>query len=237
MQDFGPTGSDPIETKAGAVESGSPESPNISDPAPPVGGDAPASVAVDDVVHTSRPPGANRPGHQSKWLRKGTERALVRGFKTKEEIIRLHCIEGKPLKVVAKELGRHHRYVQQVYQVIVADVKGRATKGEKDDDVRTFADKHLRNVIIQAAAMVNDNAAYGAVVIRGVSELCALHGVKPEEAGITGGIASLEDIGQAVRVASPLLMDKLARVQSIKAAAGTVRDAPSVPVEVDPEGE
>lgn len=234
MKENDPAACNPDDTKGGAVISGSPESPDILDAAPPEeGGGAPVEAPVDDVVHTSHPP----KGKIGKWLQRGIDRNIVKGHETKKKVIQLHCMEGKPLKEVAKLIGRHHRYVQMVWKGIVEDTKGRASKGEHDADVRAYCDLHLRGVIESAARLVEDNAAYGAVVIRGVSELCALHGVKPEEAGITGGIASLEDIGQAVRVASPLLMDKLARVQSIKAAAGAVREAPSVPVEVDPEGE
>ncbi len=69
-------------------------------------------------------------------------------------------------------MRRIHHYVLQVHQEIVADLKGRATKGAHNDDLRRFADKHLRHVIQEAAGLVAGNAAYGAVAIRDVAELC-----------------------------------------------------------------
>lgn len=235
MQEFEATPPNPDQSIQGPVESAPLDTSSDFDPAAHGGGDENVEMPIDDIAGTRSTSVDNRRGFQSKWLRRATERNMVRGFTTKKEVIRLHCMEGKPLKEIARLLGRNHRYIQQVWQSIVADVKGRATKGEHDDDVRTFADKHLRNAIQEASGLISDSAAYGAVVIRGVAELCALHGVKPEE-GVTGGIASLESIGMSVRVASPMLLDKLDRLQRIKDGAGALTESPSrvesEPVEV-----
>jgi hypothetical protein len=151
-------------------------------------------------------------------FRRGHEKQRVRGFQAKRQLIDLHAIQGIPLKECAQIMGRNYQALHRVWRLVVAECGGeRTTSVEHSAAVRAYADAHLRRVIEEASTLVGDAAAYGAVVIAGVKELCALHGVKPEDAE-SGTTASLAEIGLNVRVTSPLLLEKLERVQKAKEA-------------------
>lgn len=151
-------------------------------------------------------------------LRRGIEKTRVRGYETKRQLIELHVMQGHSLKECARLMGRNYQAIHRVWRLVVEGCSGeRVAPEEHLRAVRAYADQHLRATIETAQSLVGDAAAYGAVVIAGVKQLCELHGVKPEEAGITG-TATLEDIGKSVRVTSPLLLAKLDRVLAAKEA-------------------
>lgn len=187
-----------------------------------LGSEAPAGAEC--LVPTGSRPGA-RPkgeppakGRQGRWLKSGTELQKVKGYRTREEIIRLHVYEGKSLRETARLVGRHYNYVCLVWQGVVAECSGeKKTPEAHRGAVRAYCDKHLRRVIEEAQPLLGDAAAYGAVVVAGVKALADLHGLKPEEVAPVG--FSLEDVGREVRVVSPLLIDKIDRVRVLAGAA------------------
>lgn len=192
-----------------APENGSATVPDILPPGMP----GPPDYGV---VPTKEP--RHVKGHMPWQFRRGVEKQRVRGFEAKRQLIELHAIQGIPLKECARIMGRNYQALHRVWRLVVAECGGeRQASEEHIKAVRAYCDLHLRRVIEEAQPLVAEAAAYGAVVIAGVKELCALHGVKPEEAA-AGTTASLAEIGLNVRVTSPLLLEKLERVTKAKEA-------------------
>jgi hypothetical protein len=163
-------------------------------------------------------PSASKPkdksGRQSGALRRGTELSRVRGWRTREELIRLRVEEGKSLKECAKLLGRHYNRVRILWREIVEKASGDdGTPSEHRAEVRAFVDLHLRKVARDSLARIAEGAAYGAVVVAALRTLLTLHGVKPEEAVVAG--LSLEDVGLEVRAVSPILLAKLEHLEGL----------------------
>lgn len=181
--------------------------------------DPPAGPGGEDsIVPTPRA------GGQGRWLRQGTAKQKIRGRKTREEIINLHVFKGMPLKDVARKVGRHYRYVCLVWQGVVKECAGEDKLPEAHKAaVRAYCDTHLRRVIESSQGLIGEAAAYGAVVVQGVKQLAELHGLKAEDVAPEG--MSLEQVGEQVRVVSPLLIDKLERVRAISGATAARAEA------------
>lgn len=105
-------------------------------------------------------------GRQTAPLRRGTELSRVRGYKTREELIRLRVYEGKSLKECALLLGRHYNRVRILWQEIVAKSNGDdGMPAEHRANVRAYVNIHLRRVIQEASCRISEGAAYGAVAV------------------------------------------------------------------------
>ena len=211
-----PTPSQPCDPVAGAPQS-VPEIPVDILPPDPAG----TPGGEDSIVPTPRA------GGQGRWLKQGTAKAKIRGRKTREEIINLHVFKGMPLKDVARQVGRHYRYVCLVWQGVVKECAGDDKLPEAHKAaVRAYCDRHLRKVIEESQGLIGEAAAYGAVVVAGVKQLAELHGLKAEEIAPEG--MSLEQVGEQVRVVSPLLIDKIEKVRAlsgVSAARAEAREA------------
>jgi hypothetical protein len=173
----------------------------------------------DDVNTDDGPPEGGKPerkGRQNRFLKHQTERNAVRGQQTRRRVIELHVMEGKTLVETAEVMGIHLRTVQKRWKEVLEDVKG-GTAEELREEVRAYADLHLREVIQTAQQNVDDSAAYGAVVVQGIKTLCELHGVEPPEE-TKGQALTMEEVGQRVRSKSPLLLDKLNHIRAAKRA-------------------
>jgi DNA-binding CsgD family transcriptional regulator len=199
-----------------------------------------------DFVPTSSVPVEVLPSKGSnRNLRAGQVLQAVRGWALRERIVQLHVFEGKTLKQCARLLGRSYKRVSAHWAAICREVSGDSSP-QKKEEVRAFADLHLREFAREGRRLFEEGAAYGAVGVQAIKALCELHGVKAEE-GLAAAGFSLEDVGREVRVVSPLLMYKIDRVQALcgpsvgsseggRAAARARWDAREVPVEGAPVG-
>ncbi len=195
---------------------------------PRISGDGVAQSMEADVWTSTADEPRGRSGRQTAPLRRGTELSRVRGYRTREELIRLRVYEGKSLKECACLLGRHYNRVRILWQEIVAKSNGDdGVPAEHLANVRAYVDIHLRRVIQEASCRISEGAAYGAVVVAGLKALMELHGVKHEEVSPEG--MTLADVGREVRVVSPLLAGKLERLERLGArvVAAAVRDGDS----------
>lgn len=155
-----------------------------------------------------------RQGRQGAALRRGTEKKRVRGFQTRRRLIDLHVFGGKRLKECAYELGISYGRAHAVWRTVVAEAHGaHGTKDEHLQAVRGYLDCHYRRLIEESQPRLAEGAAYGAVVVQACKALAELHDLKtenPQPQGLT-----LEDVGREVRVASPLLLERLEQIRGL----------------------
>jgi|TARA_B100001971_G_C17801029_1_gene339355 hypothetical protein len=115
----------------------------------------------------------------------------------------LHVRERKTLKETAEQLGYSYRHIVDTW----AAMKRRAIDEEGDynrnGSVRDFVVEHLEKVIQVADGRMEENAAYGAVLIRACEALRALVGIDGEDASSV----DIEELAAAVRGRSPLLLE------------------------------
>jgi hypothetical protein len=138
----------------------------------------------------------------------------VRGWRTREELIRLRVEEGKSLKECAKLLGRHYNRVRILWREIVENAScDDGIPSKRRAEVRAYVDLHLRKVVRDGLARIGEGAAYGAVAVAALRALLALHGIKPEEA--VASELSLADVGREVRAVSPILLAKLEHLEGL----------------------
>ena len=120
-----------------------------------------------------------------------------------EGIMLLHVRERKTLKETAEQLGYSYRHIVDTW----AAMKRRAIDEEGDynrnGSVRDFVVEHLERVIEIADGRMEENAAYGAVLIRACEALRALVGIDGEDASSV----DIEELAAAVRGRSPLLLE------------------------------
>jgi len=174
-----------------------------------------------DFVTTFPPPDPceetpMRGGRLTRNLAKGRDISKVRGWAVKEQVVRLHCFEGKSLKQTAALIGRSYGHVQNVWALVKRECNDPETAEKRRGNVRAYMDSHLRNLIELGAKGFADSAAHGAVALQSLVKLGELHGIKPEETAAAG--ATLPEIGARVRAISPLLADRLEQVAAMKAA-------------------
>ena len=176
-----------------------------------------SDTAKDDADVWTEPPVSkpqDKRGRQSAALRRGTELSRVRGWRTREELIRLRVYQGKSLKECAKLLGRHYNRVRILWREIVEKASGDdGGTVEHREEIRAFVDLHLRKVVRDGLTRIGEAAAYGAVAVAALRALLALHGVKPEEP--LASELSLADVGREVRAVSPILLAKLEHLEGL----------------------
>ena len=173
-------------------------------------------VPADDEadVWTAERRGA---GRQPAALRRGTEKNRVRGYQTRRRLVELHCFEGKRLIECAREMGLSYGRVLALWHQIVGEAAAEGTKAEDlRRDVRAYSDRVLRHLIEKSLPLARTSAAHAMVALKALESLGRLHGVAAPETAESSGSASMEEVGAAVRVVSPLLADKLDRVRSLR---------------------
>jgi hypothetical protein len=140
------------------------------------------------------------------------------GQETKRQLVQLHCFEGLSIRACSKRMGRNYRALHAVWRSIVAEASGEG-KGavEVRAAVRAYLDQGYRRLVEDSLPLVRDSAAHGAVAIKALEGLGRLHGVDGPLEGATAGALDLAGVGAQVRVTSPLLADKLERVQALLA--------------------
>ena len=140
------------------------------------------------------------------------KKAIVRNY-LEEGIYQLHVAglkdpkTGKRPKLslqdTARQLGYSYAHVVQVFR----QMKKRAFEAEGAQEVtggvREFLNHHLEQAIEVASARIEDNAAYGAVLIRAVEAFRGLNGLDSSE----DRNLNVEELAERVRGRSPLLLE------------------------------
>jgi hypothetical protein len=170
-------------------------------------GACPASAEVDRIPS----------GRQPAALRRGTEKNRVRGFETRRRLVQLHCYEGKRLVECARDMGLSYGRVLAVWHRIVEEVSAEGQKAaDLRRDVRAYSDRVLRHLIEKSLPLARNSAAHGMVTLKALESLCRLHGVTALETAESSGTATLDEVGAAVRVVSPILAEKIERVRALR---------------------
>ena len=129
---------------------------------------------------------------------------LARSY-LEEGVMLLHVRERKTLKETAEQLGYSYRHVVDTW----AGMKRRALSEEgafqQNTSIRDFVLEHLEKVIADASERVEQNAAYGMLVIRACEALWKLEGL---EGGSDSGV-NIEELAERVRERTPLLLAAL----------------------------
>lgn len=139
-------------------------------------------------------------------------RQSVRGFAVKQAIIHLKCETHMSNTEIAKAIGRSRQWVARVWRVAVSEAEQAAVDPEKKAELKAWLINQVVMTITKAQAKVDDHAAYGALVLKGVEQLRILLGldkdVDPNDK------STLHEITKQVDIRSPLVLAKLGRIKA-----------------------
>lgn len=138
----------------------------------------------------------------------------VRGASTKAAIIHLKCETFLTTKEIAEELQLHPGYVQKIWRQAVDEAAEASVDPEKRKELKSWLLNQLKLVIIKSQDLVEEQAAYGALVLKAVEQYATMSGIDTQEA--LSNKSTLEEIGKELTVRSPLVMSKLEGVKTLK---------------------
>lgn len=171
-------------------------------------------VLSDDIQENElKEVGEERPKKAGKLFTKHFARIQryqkLRGEMNRDAVATLIVVEKLKPAEIAERLGLAQSTVYQHYKRAIADY-GAGTL-TKDDQVRlrAFVRASITKTIEEAMPLVQENAAYGALVIKGGEALLAMHGLDKIDGGEDGKISSPEEIAERVKVVSPLIAGRL----------------------------
>jgi len=166
---------------------------------------------IDDDFHPDEPPVADtkhtmtRRPLPSIGLSRG--RQSVRGYAVKQAIIHLKCETHMSNTEIAVAIGRSSQWVGRVWRTAVREAEQAAIDPEKREELKAWMIEQVKMTIIKAQNKVEDNAAYGALVLRGVEQLRILLGLDKD--ADLGDKSTLHEIAKQVDIRSPLVLAKL----------------------------
>jgi hypothetical protein len=134
-------------------------------------------------------------------------RQSVRGYAVKHAIIRLKCETHMSNTEIAEAIGRTRQWVAKVWKAAVREAEQAAIDPENRKELKAWMINQVKMTIIKAQNKVDDHAAYGALVLKGVEQLSALLGM--DVVTDSGDKSSLHEIANLFDVRSPLVMAKL----------------------------
>ena len=150
------------------------------------------------------------------------DRRKVRRQLNRDKIAHLIAFEKLTHQEVAEKLGMSVRWVTELWgEAKVAAFADTLTAEELKAEVRLTSEANLRELIATGLEKYPGSASYGAVALQAIRTLMDMHGAsQPEEVGETGALKSIEAVAESVRAVSPLIADKLLRLQRLKARDG-----------------
>jgi hypothetical protein len=141
-------------------------------------------------------------------------RQSVRGFAVKQAIILMKCETHMSNTEIAEALGLSRQWVARVWRAAVREAEQAAIDPEKREELQAWLFYQLEMIITKAQSRVDESAAYGALVLKGVEQMRILLGIDNEVDN--GGKSTLHEIAKQVEIRSPLVMAKLDRVTPVE---------------------
>lgn len=171
--------------------------------------------AQQSVIHSDR--GRSRSVLPSMGLNRG--RQSVRGYAVKQAVIRLKCETHLSNKEIGEAIGRTRQWVSKVWKSAVREAEQAAIDPGKRMELKAWLINQVIMAITKAQCNVEDHAAYGALVIKGVEQLQALLGV--DTTSDNDSKSNLHEIANQVELRSPLVLTKLTTSDQLQVATGT----------------
>lgn len=146
---------------------------------------------------------------------------LARGYAVREAIMTLKCTTSLTMPEIAKEIGRSTGYCRQVWSVLVREAEHMRTDPEKKKDLQAWMIAQVQMTITKAQNRIDDHAAYGALVLKGVEQLGVMLGLDKE---VMNDKYSTQEIAARLDARSPLVLAKLGRVSDFESADKVAED-------------
>ena len=108
---------------------------------------------------------------------------------------------------IAEEIGRSRQWVGRVWRAAVREAEQAAIDPEKKEELKAWLINQVTMTIVKAQNRVDESAAYGALVLKGVEQLSALLGI--DESSGSEVKNSLHEIAKQVDIRLPLVIAKL----------------------------
>ncbi|MBK1855001.1 hypothetical protein JO972_08520 [Verrucomicrobiaceae bacterium 5K15] len=134
-------------------------------------------------------------------------RQTMRGYAVKQAIIKLKCETHMSNQEIAKAIGRTPQWVSKVWRHAVKEAEQASISPEQREALKAWLIHQIKMTIIKAQSKVDDHAAYGALVLKGVEQLHALLGL--DSLSDEDSKRTLQEITDRLDIRSPLVMEKL----------------------------
>lgn len=110
-------------------------------------------------------------------------------------------------KEIAEVIGCSERWVRKVWNTAVEEATQAQTDPEIRIELKTWMIEQLKLVIMKSQQRIEENPAYGALVLKAVLDLHAMLGLDHDQHSESRD--TLEEIAAKVDLRSPLVMAKL----------------------------
>ena len=117
---------------------------------------------------------------------------------------------------IAAAIGRSPRWVRKVWRTAVRDAERAAIDPDARLELQAWLIEQVKMVIIKSQPLVQEHAAYGALVLKAVDQLHSMLGMDREVNTETKN--TFAEIAAQVDARSPLVMAKLNKISIIHSA-------------------
>jgi predicted DNA-binding protein (UPF0251 family) len=151
------------------------------------------------------------------------DRRRVRRMMNRDKVAHLIAYENLTHREVAEKLGLSRRWVAELWaEARAAAFADTLTPKDLKTAIRLTCETGLRELIAVGMEKYPNSASYGTVALQAIRTLMEMHdAIRPEEEGRDDVLKSIEAVAESVRAVSPLIADKLLRLQRLKARGGT----------------
>ena len=150
-------------------------------------------------------------------------RGTVRGQAVKVAIIKLKCETNMTTEEIATAIGRSSRWVRKVWRTVVQDAERASMDPDARLELQAWLIEQVKMVISKSQPLVQEHAAYGALVLKAVDQLYSMLGMDREVNTETKN--TLAEIAAQVDARSPLVMAKLEKISIIHSAQHVANNA------------
>ncbi len=130
-------------------------------------------------------------------------------------VVELKCTTRLTANEIGELIGRSPKYVSKVWRAEVRRAEEEMVNPEKRRELKAWMLRQVQMTVVKAQNLVESHAAYGALVLKGVEALERLAGVEVADASKK---STLDEIAEQVKVRSPLVLEKLEGVRTLKQA-------------------
>ena len=138
-------------------------------------------------------------------------RQIMRGHMTREAVVRLKCTTQMTMQEIADHLDKSHVYCSQIWSEACKEARAMRDDPAKQEELRAWLAMQVQMVISKAQNRIEDNAAYGALVLKGSEQLADMMGLSAQEA--MGDKYDYKELAERVESKSPLVLAKLNKVK------------------------
>ena len=134
-------------------------------------------------------------------------RQCVRGFAVRQAIIHMKCETRMSNTEIAEEIGRSRQWVGRVWRTATREAEQAAIDPEKRDELIAWVIYQVTMTIVKAQNRVEEHAAYGTLVLKGLELLRSILGMN--QGANSEDKSSLHEIAKQVDIRLPLVLAKL----------------------------